>query len=430
VVLALVSLLAACTGGQSSKDPASSSSSASPSASSTGPVTLRFAVYGDADTVATYRTLAEAFTAKHPQVTIKIESAPDKTIAQNRLDAGFEKGTAPDVFLADHDQLPLLVADGRVQPVDELLEQRGVLFGDSFDRLGLESPAADSALQCMPNDVSPYVVFYNRRLFPEEVRTPDGDASMAPAEDGWTWEQFAAAAQQMSHGQVKGVYLPPQLTTLIPLVRSAGSDLMDDQRKPTTLTFSDDANRGPLETILQVARDPILTPTTAQLGREDAVSRFMHGRIGMMVGTRALVPRLHRLLHQQGVGARARGRRLHRLREPGRGRRDHRGVRRDRARQPRGAALGRVHPARPLSARRAGVQLGGQSCGPDAVHHRLAEGGDADTALPRPAVLRAGRRPGHVVAADRRAVGVVAGRTLGVTVAFRVDLGVAVALTR
>ena len=37
-------------------------------------------------------------------------------------------------------------------------------FGDNYERLGLEAFAADAALQCMPNDVSPYVVFYNKRL--------------------------------------------------------------------------------------------------------------------------------------------------------------------------------------------------------------------------------------------------------------------------
>jgi len=33
---------------------------------------------------------------------------------------------------------------------------------------------------------------------------------------GWTWEQFVAAARAGSQGGVKGVYLPPRLTTLLP----------------------------------------------------------------------------------------------------------------------------------------------------------------------------------------------------------------------
>ena len=193
VVIALGSLLVGCTG-EKKPDNTASTPSASPSASSTGPVTLTFGVYGDAASVATYRKLADAFTAKHPEVTIRLESAPGATASQAALEQHFAQGDAPDVFLADHDQLPRLVSEGRVQPVDELLEKRGVPFGDSFERLGLESMAADSALQCMPNDVSPYVVFYNRQLFPPDaLLQPDAPptATAPPPESGWTWQQFA-----------------------------------------------------------------------------------------------------------------------------------------------------------------------------------------------------------------------------------------------
>jgi multiple sugar transport system substrate-binding protein len=96
----------------------------------------------------------------------------------------------------------------------------------------------------------------------------------------------------MSHDGVKGIYLAPRMTTLIPLVRSAGADLVDDPRKPTTLTFSDDSAREALEQVLTLARDRELNPTPTQLARQDAVTRFENGRIGMMIGTRALVPRL------------------------------------------------------------------------------------------------------------------------------------------
>ena len=187
--------------------------------------------------------------------------------------------------------LPSLVEEDRVQPVDELLEERGVQFGDTYQRLGLEAFAAEASLQCMPNDVSPYVVFYNKRLVVPQSTAEPGETPPTP-EKGWSWEQFTKAARQISHGDVKGVYLAPRLTTLIPLVRSAGEDVVDDPKEPTTLTMADDGTRAVLEEILTVARDPSLNPTPRELAREDAVSRFEEGRLGMMVGTRELVPRL------------------------------------------------------------------------------------------------------------------------------------------
>ena len=289
VLLCLV--VAACTSPAGPEPDAPSSSPTSPSPSSAGPVTITFSVYGDRDSLAAYRKLAAAFTAQQPNVTVDIQTSPDAETSADALDRGIGAGTAPDVFLADHAAVPALLADDLVLPVDQLLEERGVLFADRFERLGLEAFAADSALQCMPNDVSPYVIYYNRRLLVPSSLADPGEEPPTP-ETGWTWEQFTAAAQRMSTNAVKGVFLAPRLTTLTPLIRSAGEDVVDDPRTPTTLTFSDDGTRAALEQVLDLARDTRVTPTPEQLDRQDAVTRFERGRLGMLIGTRALVPRL------------------------------------------------------------------------------------------------------------------------------------------
>ena len=283
---------AACTS-TADPEPSAGASSSSPSTSSASPepVTLRFAVYGAPGVVAAYRRLAKAYTAEHPEVTVKVEASADAVTSADNVDRGFDAGTPPDVFLTRETSMPGLVAQGRLQPVDQLLEKRGVQFGDNYQRIGLEAFAADAALQCMPNDVSPYVVFYNKRLLvPRNLALP-GETPPSP-ERGWNWEQFVTGARAMSKDGVKGVYLAPRLTTLLPLVRSAGADLVDDGRKPTTLTFADDSARSALEEILTVARDPSITPNGRQLSRQDALTRFENGRLGMLIGTRDLVPRL------------------------------------------------------------------------------------------------------------------------------------------
>ena len=290
---ALLSVSSACTAAEEPSSPPSTPAPTSPSASSSsaGPVVLTFAVYGGRPEIAAYRAVAKAYTRASPNVTVRVEATGDAAAAGARLDRQFVAGTAPDVFETDSTTLPKLVAQGQVQPVDELLEQRGVEFGDNYERLGLETFAADSALQCMPSDVSPHVVFYNRRLLVptlidesiEEIPTP---------ETGWTWEQFVESAREMSTRGVKGLYLAPQLTTLTPLVRSAGGDIVDDPKAPTTLQLSDGPTRTALEQVLEIARNNRVTPTPSQLATQDAVTRFERGRLGMMIGTRALVPRL------------------------------------------------------------------------------------------------------------------------------------------
>lgn len=299
LVVALLCLGTACT---STSDPddspsvteSSSAAPTSPSASSTtDPATLRLAVYGDPAEVRAYRALASAFAKSEPGMSVQVESSPDASRAQARLDAQFDAGSAPDVFLSDATALPRLESEGRVQPVDGLLEERGIDFGDSYERLGLEAMAANASLQCMPNDVSPYVVFYNRSLLDTIGLTRLGGRVPTP-ENGWRWPLFIEAAEQMSTHGVKGVYLAPRLTQLTPLMRSAGTDIVDDPKRPTTLTLDDGSSRNALARILEVARDPHLTPTLAQLRQEGPLDRFENGKLGMMIGTRALVPELRR----------------------------------------------------------------------------------------------------------------------------------------
>ena len=179
----------ACT---STADPEPAPSPARTTATSTTPepVTLRFAVYGEPEVLAAYRRLAAAYTVGHPQVTVEVEAVADAVTARDRLDRALDQGTPPDLFLVPQMMLPSLVEQERVQPVDELLERRGVEFGDKYQRLGLEAFAADAALQCMPNDVSPYVVYYNKRMLepatlgepgsPRRARRPAGPGNSSP----------------------------------------------------------------------------------------------------------------------------------------------------------------------------------------------------------------------------------------------------------
>lgn len=302
LLLAVVALAASACTSSGGSDPgatprastaaSSPSPSASASGSSGGPVTLTFAVYGEQEDLDAYRALAQSYTSQHPQVSIDVETAPDRENSLDRIERELLHGPGPDVFLADSADLPTLVLERRVRPVDRLLEDRGVSFGDRYERLGLEAFAADSSLQCMPNSVSPQVIFYNKRMLTPAVLTEPGQDRLPVPEKSWTWEQFARAARIMSTGDVKGVYLGPELTTMTSLLRSAGFDIVDDPQHPTTLTLSDPAAREAMHTILSLARSRRVNLTAAQVRRADPVARFESGRLAMMVGTRALVPRL------------------------------------------------------------------------------------------------------------------------------------------
>ncbi len=282
-------LLCALVAGCTTSDPERNAADPSPSASSTppDPVTITVGVYGPEPVLEAYEAVADAFADDNPHVTVKLQTHGD---AEDVM-ASIEDGDAPDVFLMDHDHVPRLVEEELVQPIDGLLEARQVDFGDGYQRGGLTAFAADAALQCMPHDVSPVVVYYNQELV--DLQSLGSEDEEPPnALDGWTWEMFTTAARQASRGPASGVYIEPSLEAITPFVWSAGGEIVDDVQAPTTLTLSDGDSREALEQVLALVRDPQVTPTGSELDEQDAVSRFTEGKLGMILGTRELTPEL------------------------------------------------------------------------------------------------------------------------------------------
>jgi multiple sugar transport system substrate-binding protein len=307
---------------------------------------LSFGVFGDDATVQAYRDLVDTYTAERSEVKISLRVSDDGAQAARKVRQSSQAGTAPDVFLLDSRELASFVGTQTLQPVDELMAERDLQFGDDFQRLGFTAFSADQMLQCMPVEVSPLVVYYNPSLLdltrlppdaddaedvdpgvpepspddasgdptddptddptgnstddptgdPEASPTQPGDSSdpgdVVSAENGWSWEQFVAAAQLAAAEGVQGVWVPADVDAVTPLVRSQGGDVVDDLTDPTTLTLSGDASVQAMDKVLSLARNPVLSPTRAQIRAEDAVTRFADRDLAMLLGTRTLVPRL------------------------------------------------------------------------------------------------------------------------------------------
>lgn len=277
------SVLAACASGDPEPEPTATKTV------ETGPDILTFQVFGPPPVVAAYTRIAADFTAKNPDTVVNVR--PYDSHEQSR--AALESA-GPDVFLAERSDLGTLTEDEAIQPVDELLAERDVDFGDGYQREALEAFSGDDSLLCMPTDTSPMVIYYNTRLVDLAELTRPGDAAVTP-ETGWTLEQFERAARQDSHGPTRGLYVEPSLEGISPFVWSGGGHLIDDLAEPTTLTLSDEATRDALARLLELVRDPTLTFSEQQLNLTPALQLFRAGRLGMLPGYRSLTP----LLRQQ-----------------------------------------------------------------------------------------------------------------------------------
>lgn len=257
----------------------------------TGPTLLTFAVYGPPQVVTAYTKIAADFSAAHPDIVVNVRPYDNRQQAEAALAAERKAGDPPDAFLADLQELPTLVDEKAVRRLDELLGERHVDFGDGYQRDALEAFSSDNALQCMPVDVSPMVVYVNTDLISLAAVTGPGERPITP-ETGWSVDQFAAAAAQATRKGVRGVYVAPDLEQVAPFIWSGGGQVVDDPKTPTTLTLADGASSAALEKLLEVVRNPRLTFNQAQLEKRSPLQRFKTDSLAMMLGYRDLTPQL------------------------------------------------------------------------------------------------------------------------------------------
>ncbi|MFC5494057.1 ABC transporter substrate-binding protein [Nocardioides caricicola] len=276
---------AGCTGGSSDPEVGPTKPA------SQKPVVLTFGVYGPDAALAAFASTVSVWnaTTEGPEVKLRTWESRD------RMRAALESGVpVPDVFLAPRADLRWLLDNGYAQPVDELLDERGVNFGDGYSRDALQAFSAEDRLQCMPYAVSPMVIYYNRELVNfERMRNRGLDA---PDEDAtsWSFEQFAAAAEFASRPRrdTKGVHISASLSGLGPFIESGGGSVFDDAVDPTSLTFSSDDSQGALERSLELLRNPNVTLDEDQLAEASPLQWFERGKLGMIAGYRQMVPQL------------------------------------------------------------------------------------------------------------------------------------------
>lgn len=266
-----------------------------------GPVDLTFGAFGSPDELTAYQQVVDSFNSFQDDAEVELVTAPDSASLMKKIDEG---GPVPDVTLVSRDDLAHLVSDNLTQPVDALLDERGVDFGDGYSRDGLQAFSLEDRLQCMPYGISPRVVFYNTDLVDfEEMATRELDVPVESPNDvrartqSWSFEQFSAAAEFAAKPRIetRGVYVAPTLESLAPFIYSGGGQLFDDDTAPTSLTFSDGDTQTALERVLPLLRSPLVTPTQRQLERSTPLEMFESGKLAMIQGYRGLVPELRQV---------------------------------------------------------------------------------------------------------------------------------------
>ena len=166
-----------------------SSGSSAPAASS-GPVTLTFWTWLETSQL---QTLANQFTATHPNIKIKVVDAGQSAAEYTKLDTALKAGKgAPDVAQIEYFALPQFALSKEVVNLDSY----GVsALKSDYSASAWDGVAIDGGVYGYPQDTGPMAMFYRADLFKK--------AGLAPPA---TWAQFAADATTL-HNKLPGSYI-------------------------------------------------------------------------------------------------------------------------------------------------------------------------------------------------------------------------------
>jgi multiple sugar transport system substrate-binding protein len=154
------------------------------------PVTLTWWT-GQAQTAETkLEQLAKEFHKDHPNVTINISAgAPTTDDLLQKITAGFASNQYPDISYAFGSWTGALQSSGRMQDITKLVKDPSVHW-DQFPASGRETATPSGETIGFPSVIDNLTLLYNKKIFDA--------AHVAYPTNDWTWDQFRAAAKQLT----------------------------------------------------------------------------------------------------------------------------------------------------------------------------------------------------------------------------------------
>jgi len=250
---------------------------------------VSFLVFGDPAEYAAYEELVTAFEESHPSIDITLQHVPSQGDYRQRLAAGFSGGEPPDVMLINYRRFGTIASQGGLEPLTDYMNGSELISSDDFYPIALESFEWRDELWCLPQNVSSLVVYYNRELF---------DLAGIPYPDNqWNWIEFLDAARSLTSDidgdgrtDIYGLGTAPNIFRLAPFIWQNGGILVDNQEKPTRLTLDEPAAIDAFQWFVELQVKERVAPDAVAEIAENSQSRFLNGRLGMILNSRRGVP--------------------------------------------------------------------------------------------------------------------------------------------
>lgn len=241
-------------------------------------------VAGDPFELAAYREVVEA-----SGLAVRLIEVTERDELIARLSSSIAGGEPPDLFLLNYRYHSQFMATGAVAPMQPFVDRSEILAeGDFYPRV-LDVFREDGALTCLPQNAATLVVYVNERLF-SSAGVP------LPAAE-WMWDEMVGRAQLLTRDldgdgvvDVHGLGVEPEIIRIAPLVWSVGSELVDRENEPTRFALANPVAVSAVQAFLDLRSRFEVVPTDEEAESQDLESRFLAGRIAMLIESRKVVP--------------------------------------------------------------------------------------------------------------------------------------------
>jgi multiple sugar transport system substrate-binding protein len=262
-------------------------------------------IFGDPAEINAYRTLIKSFNEEEPDIDVQLVEASDREDLIARLSTSLAGGSPPDLFLMNYRFYGQFAARDALEPLASFVEDSDAFEEEDFYPQAVDAFRWKGELTCLPQNISSLIVYYNKELFTKyKVRQP---------RDGMHWNELVFLAQQMTRdkngnpvrgadpdlpmpntaqAETYGLGVDPEIIRIAPFVWSNGGEIVDDTEEPTRFTLDGPEQKQVIEAFFQLRTLHGVVPSDQEAEAEDHESRFVNGRLAMLLDSRRAVPSL------------------------------------------------------------------------------------------------------------------------------------------
>ncbi|MFN8525461.1 MAG: sugar ABC transporter substrate-binding protein [Chloroflexota bacterium] len=252
---------------------------------------VAFWVFGDVDEQAVFQAVIDAFRKTRPGISVTLTAIPNVRDFSTRLGTALASGAPPDVFLVNYRRFGQYAGKDVVESLEPWMERGGGPRREELFEAAVNAFSVNGAINCLPQNQSSLVVYYNRDLFQR--------FGVALPPDDWRWEDFLETARRLTvdtdgdgRPDVYGLGMEPSIVRAAPFVWQNGGSVIAGEGAASTMALDSPAAQDALRFFLGLSTVHRVVPTEADVKAEDLDARFLRGKLGMVLNSRRIVPEL------------------------------------------------------------------------------------------------------------------------------------------